>query len=33
MTTPAHLLMNKELSSVLETAIAELPEKYKMVFC
>jgi RNA polymerase sigma factor (sigma-70 family) len=32
MTTPAHLLMNKELSGVLETAIAELPEKYRMVF-
>ena len=32
MTTPAHMLMNKELNGVLETAIAELPEKYRMVF-
>ncbi len=32
MTTPAHLLMNKELNGVLETAIAGLPEKYRMVF-
>ncbi len=32
MTTPAHLLMNEELSGVLETAIAELPEKYRMIF-
>jgi RNA polymerase sigma factor (sigma-70 family) len=32
MTTPAYLLMNKELSGVLETAIARLPEKYRMVF-
>jgi RNA polymerase sigma-70 factor (ECF subfamily) len=32
MTTPAHLLMNKELSSVLETAIVGLPEKYRIVF-
>ena len=30
--TPAHLLMNKELNGVLETAIAELPEIYRMVF-
>ena len=32
MTTPAHLLINKELSGVLETAISRLPEKYRMVF-
>jgi RNA polymerase sigma-70 factor (ECF subfamily) len=32
MTTPAHLLMNKELSGVLESAIARLPEKYRLVF-
>jgi RNA polymerase sigma factor (sigma-70 family) len=32
MTTPASLLMNKELSGTLETAIAQLPEKYRMVF-
>ena len=32
MTTPAHLLLNKELSAVLETAIAGLPEKYRTVF-
>ena len=32
MTTPAHLLINKELNGVLETAIARLPEKYRMVF-
>jgi len=31
-TTPVNLLMNKELSAVLETAIAGLPEKYRMVF-
>jgi RNA polymerase sigma factor (sigma-70 family) len=30
--TPALQLMNKELSGALETAIAELPEKYRMVF-
>lgn len=32
MTTPAHLLINKELGGALETAIAELPEKYRTVF-
>ncbi|MDP9041752.1 MAG: carboxypeptidase-like regulatory domain-containing protein, partial [Bacteroidota bacterium] len=32
VTTPAHKLMNKELNAVLETAIAELPEKYRLVF-
>ena len=32
VTTPAHQLMNKELNAVLETAIAELPEKYRLVF-
>jgi len=30
--TPAHALMNKELSGVLEDAIAQLPEKYRLVF-
>lgn len=32
ISTPAHLLLNKELSGILEAAIAELPEKYRMVF-
>jgi RNA polymerase sigma factor (sigma-70 family) len=32
MNTPASLLINKELSGALETAIAQLPEKYRMVF-
>ncbi|HXS36591.1 MAG TPA: RNA polymerase sigma factor [Flavipsychrobacter sp.] len=32
MTTPAHILANKELNSVLENAIAQLPEKYRLVF-
>jgi RNA polymerase sigma-70 factor (ECF subfamily) len=32
MDTPANTLMNKELATVLENAIAELPEKYKLVF-
>jgi RNA polymerase sigma-70 factor (ECF subfamily) len=32
MNTPANLLMNKELSGVLESAIARLPEKYRLVF-
>lgn len=32
MTTPAHVLMNKELSGALEESIAQLPEKYRLVF-
>jgi RNA polymerase sigma factor (sigma-70 family) len=32
MTTPAYLLINKEFGTVLENAIAELPEKYRLVF-
>lgn len=32
MNTPAHLLINKELGIVLENAIAQLPEKYRLVF-
>lgn len=32
MKTPANVLMNKELGSVLEGAIAQLPEKYRLVF-
>ena len=32
MKTPANVLVNKELSSVLEQAIAQLPEKYRLVF-
>ena len=31
-TTPEYLMINKELSVILETAIARLPEKYRMVF-
>jgi RNA polymerase sigma factor (sigma-70 family) len=30
--TPAHVLANKELSSVLENAVNRLPEKYRLVF-
>jgi len=30
--TPSSILMNKELSSVLENAVAQLPEKYRTVF-
>jgi RNA polymerase sigma-70 factor (ECF subfamily) len=30
--TPAHILANKELSGVLENAVAHLPEKYRLVF-
>jgi len=30
--TPLNNLMNKELKSILEKAIAELPEKYRLVF-
>lgn len=32
MTTPAHILANKELSTVLENAVALLPEKYRLIF-
>ena len=32
MKTPANILANKELSGILESAIAELPEKYRLVF-
>ncbi len=32
MSTPAHILVNKELNKVLEEAIAQLPEKYRLVF-
>ena len=32
MSTPANILMNKELSSALENAIGQLPEKYRLVF-
>ena len=32
MNTPAKMLINKELSDVLEEAIAQLPEKYRLVF-
>ena len=32
MTTPAHILMNKELNNAMEAAIAQLPEKYRLVF-
>ncbi|WP_291908853.1 sigma-70 family RNA polymerase sigma factor [Chitinophaga sp. CB10] len=32
MKTPANELINKELSQILENAIAQLPEKYRLVF-
>jgi len=32
MKTPANILLNKELGSALEHAIAQLPEKYRLVF-
>lgn len=32
MKTPANDLMNKELKHILELAIAQLPEKYRLVF-
>lgn len=32
MDTPAHRLINKELATALEDAIAGLPEKYRLVF-
>lgn len=32
MTSPDRIVLNKELKRVLETAIAQLPEKYRLVF-
>ncbi len=32
MTNPANILANKELGNVLENAIGQLPEKYRLVF-
>lgn len=32
MKTPAFVLVNKELGSVIEDAVAQLPEKYRLVF-
>jgi RNA polymerase sigma factor (sigma-70 family) len=32
MKTPANVLVNKELKAVLEEAVAQLPEKYRLVF-
>ncbi len=32
MKTPSNILMNKEMGIALETAIAHLPEKYRLVF-
>ncbi|MCW3127773.1 MAG: polymerase sigma factor, sigma-70 family [Bacteroidetes bacterium] len=32
MSTPAQELVNKELNAVLEKAVAQLPEKYRLVF-
>ncbi|MGE7776634.1 sigma-70 family RNA polymerase sigma factor [Chitinophaga sp. NPDC101104] len=32
MKTPANELVNKELNAILERAIAQLPEKYRLVF-
>ncbi len=32
MTTPAYVLVNKELSGALENAVGLLPEKYRLVF-
>jgi len=32
MTTPDHVLVNKELNNLLENAIGQLPEKYRLVF-
>lgn len=32
MTTPAHVLVNKELNNLLENAVSQLPEKYRLVF-
>jgi len=30
--TPVHALLNKELSNILEQALVQLPEKYRLVF-
>ncbi len=32
MSTPANILVNKELNGALENAIGQLPEKYRLVF-
>jgi RNA polymerase sigma-70 factor (ECF subfamily) len=32
MKTPSNILVNKELGKALETAVTQLPEKYRMVF-
>ncbi|MGN6568171.1 MAG: RNA polymerase sigma factor [Flavipsychrobacter sp.] len=32
MASPDNILMNKELSGILENAISQLPEKYRLVF-
>lgn len=32
MNTPANILANKELSTMLENAVSQLPEKYRLVF-
>jgi RNA polymerase sigma factor (sigma-70 family) len=32
MKTPAYVLVNKELGSVIEDAVTQLPEKYRLVF-
>ncbi len=32
ITTPASMLINKELNAVLENAVSQLPEKYRLVF-
>src|SRR3569832_831098 len=31
-TTPGNILANKELSAVLENAVGQLPDKYRLVF-
>lgn len=32
MTTPANILVNRELGAILENAVTALPEKYRLVF-
>ena len=32
MTTPSNILINKELNGLIEDAVAQLPEKYRLVF-
>jgi RNA polymerase sigma factor (sigma-70 family) len=32
MTTPAKIMANKELNGILENAVGQLPEKYRLVF-